>query len=63
MVSFSHTPYNTALQCVQAQDQLLGQIMKEGNFFEKIDSNGFKQQLDKWMSEYHEAVQQLDFNQ
>jgi kynurenine 3-monooxygenase len=63
MVSFSHTPYNTALQCVQAQDQLLGQIMKEGNFFEKIDSNGFKQQLDQWMDRYHEAVQQLDFNQ
>jgi kynurenine 3-monooxygenase len=61
MVSFSHTPYNTALSCIKAQDQLLGRIMKEGNFFENVESNGFSQKLDTWLNDYQESVQELDF--
>ncbi len=41
MVSFSHTPYNTAMQCIQAQDQLLERIMKEGDFFTNVEQAGF----------------------
>jgi kynurenine 3-monooxygenase len=61
MVSFSHIPYNTALQCIKAQDELLGQIMAEGDFFVNIEESSFGDRLGKWMSGYHRAVQQLDF--
>lgn len=61
MVSFSHTPYDTALRCVHAQDSLLGQIMKEGDFFNNIEHNGYSSKLDAWMNDYHASVQQLDF--
>jgi len=61
MVSFSHIPYNTALRCIHAQDELLGKIMNEGNFFEQNISNGFGAKLDAWMNDYHASVQQLDF--
>ena len=61
MVSFSHTPYNTALRCIQAQDQLLGHIMSEGDFFQNVDQNGFNNKLDQWVNDYHTSVQQLDF--
>ena len=61
MVSFSHTPYNTAMQCIQAQDSLLQQIMKEGDFFTNIDQPGFSDSLGTWVADYHNAVQQLDF--
>ncbi|WP_276133265.1 FAD-dependent oxidoreductase [Polluticoccus soli] len=61
MVSFSHTPYNTALSCIRAQDQLLQNIMNEGNFFDNIEQQQFCNRLDAWMNDYHHAVQQLDF--
>lgn len=61
MVSFSHTPYNTAIQCIEAQDSLLHAIMKEGDFFTNISDGIFTARLDGWMNEYHNAVQQLDF--
>jgi len=61
MVSFSHTPYNTAIQCIQAQDQLLQRIMCEGDFFANISEDSFGGRLDTWVTEYHNAVQQLDF--
>ena len=61
MVSFSHTPYNTALRCIQAQDQLLGHIMSDGDFFQNVDQNGFNNKLDQWVNDYHTSVQQLDF--
>jgi len=61
MVSFSHTPYATALQCIQAQDQLLGRIMNEGDFFSNVSSQQFGDKLDAWVQDYHQAVQQLDF--
>lgn len=61
MVSFSHTPYNTAMQCIAAQDRLLQNIMQEGNFEENIAQPAFKDRLDSWMQQYHESVQQLDF--
>lgn len=61
MVSFSHIPYNTALRCIHAQDELLGKIMNEGDFFEQNISNGFGAKLDAWVNDYHASVQQLDF--
>ena len=61
MVSFSHTPYNTAIQCIQAQDQLLQKIMNEGDFFVNSDDVEFCHRLGEWVNEYHKAVQQLDF--
>jgi len=61
MVSFSHIPYNTAIQCIQAQDRLLEQIMSEGDYFLNIEKNSFCDSLDKWIAAYHGAVQQLDF--
>ncbi len=61
MVSFSHTPYNTALSCIKAQDGLLESIMAEGDFFENIADSNFNNRLDKWVKDYHQSVQQLDF--
>ena len=61
MVSFSHTPYNTAIQCIQAQDKLLQRIMDEGDFFVNVENPKFADTLGNWVTEYHNAVQQLDF--
>lgn len=61
MVSFSHTPYKTAISCTEAQDELLGKIMAQGDFFKNIEQQDFQQQLDKWVADYHQSVQQLDF--
>jgi kynurenine 3-monooxygenase len=61
MVSFSHTPYDTAIQCIQAQDRLLKRIMNEGDFFANIADNGFGTSLAGWVAAYHNEVQQLDF--
>jgi kynurenine 3-monooxygenase len=61
MVSFSHTPYNTAIQCIQAQDELLQRIMSAGDFFRLAEEKGFDDRLGQWVTEYHHAVQQLDF--
>lgn len=61
MVSFSHTPYQTALRCIQTQDMLLKQIMDEGDFFENVTKPDFMNVLGGWMTDYHTSVQQLDF--
>ena len=61
MVSFSHIPYNTAIQCIQAQDNLLHTIMQQGDFFVNIEQDSFCNKLGGWINEYHNAVQQLDF--
>lgn len=61
MVSFSHTPYATAISCIEAQDNLLSTIMDKGDFFANIEQPAFLQQLDNWMADYHRSVQQLDF--
>lgn len=58
MVSFSHTPYATAMQCIKAQDILLEQIMAAGDFATRSDEPTFTTQLDEWMKEYHRSVQQ-----
>ena len=62
MVSFSHTPYNSALRCIQAQDKLLGRIMQEGDFFQNIEDNSFSSNLDQWVNDYHKSVQQPDLD-
>ena len=61
MVSFTHTPYDTAIRCIQAQDHLLQHIMNEGDFFVNVGKEWFEQNLVKWVTDYHNAVQQLDF--
>jgi kynurenine 3-monooxygenase len=61
MVSFSHIPYDTAIQCTQAQDKLLAQVMGAGDFFVNIEQSSFCDMLDQWVSAYHQDVQQLDF--
>jgi kynurenine 3-monooxygenase len=59
MVSFSHTPYYTALRCIQAQDRLLERIMNEGDFFSCLGQDDFEPRLTGWINEYHQTVQQL----
>jgi kynurenine 3-monooxygenase len=61
MVSFSHTPYDTVMKCIAAQDELLGKVMSAGHFDELITSDAFKNQLSTWIKNYHTSVQQLDF--
>jgi kynurenine 3-monooxygenase len=61
LVSFSHTPYATALQCIEAQDKLLEKIMSEGDFEQSNMKPEFSSKLDSWMDEYHRAVQAFDF--
>jgi kynurenine 3-monooxygenase len=61
MVSFSHTPYKTAMSCIQAQDKLLHTIMAKGDFADNIEQQDFCKHLDQWVADYHQSVQQLDF--
>jgi kynurenine 3-monooxygenase len=61
LVSFSHTPYATVMQCIDAQDRLLERIMSEGDFEEACKRSDFNQHLDNWMKDYHQQVQALDF--
>ncbi|NDC40583.1 MAG: FAD-dependent monooxygenase [Chitinophagia bacterium] len=61
MVSFSHIPYQTALQCTEAQDTLLQSIMGEGDFFTDMAKPGYMEQLDEKMNQYYSAVKDLDF--
>lgn len=61
MVSFSHTPYSTAIQCIHAQDRLLEHIMQQGDYFANIEDAAFCNNLGTWVKEYHKEVQQLDF--
>jgi kynurenine 3-monooxygenase len=59
MVSFSHTPYHHALQCVEAQDRLLEKVMGTGDFFGQADDAGYCRQLDSWMNEYERTVKEI----
>lgn len=56
MVSFSHAPYAEALKSTKAQDILLGKILQEGGFFEKIDQPAFQGVLEGWLSEYETTL-------
>jgi len=56
MVSFSHTPYAYALHCSQAQDVLLGKIMKEGDFTNNINDPQFRTKLEQWLQEYEAMI-------
>ncbi len=61
MVSFSHTPYDTVMHCIKAQDELLAKVMNVGNFDQLINTENFRNQLGVWIKEYYASVQQLDF--
>jgi kynurenine 3-monooxygenase len=56
MVSFTHTPYSYAMQCIDAQDKLLGHILNSDNFFEQTGEPSYEEQLESWMVEYDESV-------
>ncbi len=60
MVSFSHTPYSTAIRSIRAQDELLEKIMAAGDFFDLINNQKFQLELDNWVSNYHQFVRELD---
>jgi kynurenine 3-monooxygenase len=60
MVSFSHSPYSKAMSCIKYQDELLRNIMKEGDFSQNILKDDFKSRLNNWMDDYAKTVQQLD---
>ncbi len=61
MVSFSHTPYETALKCTEAQDRLWERLQNHGTILEQLDNPAYTGELDAWMDEYHGAVKDLDF--
>lgn len=61
MVSFSHTPYDTVMKCIKAQDELLNKVLAAGNFDQLIGTENFRNQLGVWIKEYYGSVQQLDF--
>ena len=61
MVSFSHSPYDTVMKCIAAQDILLGKVMGSGDFDQLISTESFRNQLNIWIKEYFASVQQLDF--
>ncbi len=61
MVSFSHIPYDTAIKCIQVQDNLLEQIMGDVDFFANCNEAGFGEKLDLWIKDYHHALQEFDF--
>ncbi|MEO6833807.1 MAG: NAD(P)/FAD-dependent oxidoreductase [Chitinophagaceae bacterium] len=61
LVSFTHTPYDTAMKCIAAQDVLLAHIMEQGSFQENIKEPAFKKNLDAWMEEYAKNVSTFDF--
>lgn len=60
MVSFTHIPYSTAWNCIQAQDKLLGTIMEQGDFFTNINNTDFCARLDNWLNDYHQSVKQQE---
>jgi kynurenine 3-monooxygenase len=61
MVSFSHTPYDTVMKCIEAQDLLLSKVMNEGNFDTLIHNESFRSSLVNWIKAYYQSVQGLDF--
>jgi kynurenine 3-monooxygenase len=58
MVSFSHIPYATALQCIKEQDILLEDILNNRGIFL---SDAHADKLGERLNEYHAAVKELDF--
>ena len=61
MVSFSHTPYQTALRCTEAQDELLGRIMQHADKSQVTDEAAYQKAVEEWIEEYHGKVKELDF--
>lgn len=59
MVSFSHTPYHHALHCIEAQDKLIANVTREGDFFENVEREDFGKKLDDWMQKYHDSVKEV----
>jgi len=60
MVSFTHIPYKTALECTQEQDRLLMEIMKDGDFFDRLKEEKFAEKLNNMVRDYHERMNDLD---
>jgi kynurenine 3-monooxygenase len=61
MVSFSHTPYDTVIKCIKAQDALLERVMNVPSLNTIFDTASFREQLKEWVTAYYESVKDLDF--
>ncbi|GAA4452190.1 NAD(P)/FAD-dependent oxidoreductase [Rurimicrobium arvi] len=61
MVSFSHTPYDTVMKCIKAQDALLERVMNVPNLKTIFETAAFGDQLKDWVAAYHTSVKDLDF--
>lgn len=61
MVSFSHTPYDTVMKCIKAQDALLERVMAVPNLTTIFETASFREQLKEWVGAYHQSVKDLDF--
>ncbi len=62
MVSFSHTPYHTALRCTEAQDRLWEQLKKTPHYSKDLSHPSLTPALEAHLDTYDEAVKDLDFN-
>ncbi len=60
MVSFTRTPYKTALECIQEQDTLLKGILDEGNYFEKEKDESYNKKIEGLVKDYHSRIQKLE---
>lgn len=58
MVSFSHVPYEYALKCMKAQDQLLESIQEEGGFFDKLNQESYLAQLENKVQKYADSLKE-----
>lgn len=61
MVSFSHTPYDTVMKCIKAQDALLERVMNVPSLNTIFDTASFREQLKDWVAAYYHSVKDLDF--
>ena len=59
MVSFTHTPYAFAWAAMGAQDWLLGEIMKKGDYFSLLEQSEFQQDLNELMMTYDNKIAEL----
>ena len=62
MVSFSHTPYHTALRCTEAQDRLWEGLKKETAYSKDLNNPNLTAALEAHLDTYDEAVKNLDFD-
>ena len=62
MVSFSHTPYHTALRCTEAQERLWNDLKKNPHYSKDLNHPELTAALESHLDTYDEAVKNLDFD-